>query len=112
MKSWLIWCDTDYEQDAVCGLLSDAIDVRGSMTPERKEKGLLAFLEPGKTLVTKPSIAGRGMNYQHCARQAFVGRSFSYRDWYQAVRRCHRFGQKRAVHVHLAVAEGEAQIVA
>lgn len=61
-------------------------------------------------MVTKGKIAGKGMNYQHCARQIFVGRSFSYRDWYQMVRRTWRFGQKRPVFVHLIVAEGEDQI--
>jgi hypothetical protein len=109
-EPWLIWVDTDYEADAVLALLDDAIDVRGSMSPDRKEERLLEFLESGKPMVTKPSIAGQGLNYQNCARVAFVGRSFSYEAWYQAVRRCWRFGQKREVWVHLAVAEGEDQI--
>ena len=108
--SWLVWCDTDYEQDAIVRRVPQAIDVRGSQSPERKEEGLLAFTTSGRPLVTKPSIAGQGLNYQHCDRQAFVGRSFSYESWYQAVRRCWRFGQARPVHVHLAVAEGEDQI--
>lgn len=109
-ESWLIWVDTDFEADAMIRRLPQAIDVRGSQSPERKEQGLLEFITSGRPLVTKSSIAGRGMNYQHCARQAFVGRTFSYRDWYQAVRRCWRYGQKREVHVHLAVAEGDDQI--
>jgi hypothetical protein len=61
-------------------------------------------------LLTKPSVAGFGMNWQHCATMIFAGRSFSYEAWYQAVRRCWRFGQKRAVECHLIVAEGEDQI--
>ena len=109
-EPWLIWVDTDYEADAVMNLLPGAIDVRGSMTVERKETGLLDFITSGRPLVTKSLVAGKGLNYQHCARQAFVGRSFSYEAWYQAVRRCWRFGQTRAVHVHLIVAEGEDQI--
>jgi hypothetical protein len=109
-EAWLLWVDTDYEADAMLRLLPTAIDVRGSQSPERKEEGLLTFLTSGRPLVSKPSLAGRGMNYQHCARMAFVGRSFSYAQWYQAVRRCWRFGQKREVHVHLAVGEGEEQI--
>jgi len=108
-EPWLIWVDTDYEADAMVKRLESAIDVRGGQTPEKKEAGLSGFLAGGK-LVTKPGIAGRGLNYQHCARMAFVGRSFSYEAWYQAVRRCWRFGQTREVHVHLAVAEGEEQI--
>lgn len=109
-EPWLIWVDTDNEADAVIDRIPNAIDVRGSMTPERKEQGLSEFLTSGRPMVTKSKIAGAGMNYQHCARQAFVGRSFSYEAWYQAVRRCWRFGQIRPVHVHLIVAEGEDQI--
>jgi hypothetical protein len=63
-----------------------------------------------RVLVTKPSICGFGLNWQHCAHVAFMGRSFSYESWYQAVRRCWRFGQQRQVEVHLVVAEGEDQI--
>jgi cytidylate kinase len=91
-------------------LIPDAIDVRGAQSPERKEDGLMAFLTSGRPMVTKGKIAGQGLNYQHCARQAFVGRSFSYESWYQMVRRSWRFGQTRPVQVHLIVAEGEDQI--
>ena len=109
-ESWLVWTDTDYEADACMRRIKNAIDVRGSMSPEKKESGLWEFVTSGKPLVTKPSVAGAGLNFQHCARVAFIGRSFSYEQWYQAVRRCWRFGQEREVHVHLAVAEGEDQI--
>lgn len=63
-----------------------------------------------RVLITKPSIAGFGLNWQHCARQAFVGLSFSYEAYYQAVRRCWRFGQSRPVHVHVAMADTEKAI--
>lgn len=109
-ESWLIWVDTDGEADAVMKRIPHAIDVRGSMAPEKKETGLMEFITSGRPLITKAKIAGAGLNYQHCARQAFVGRSFSYEAWYQCVRRSWRFGQKRHVHVHLIVAEGEDQI--
>ena len=109
-EPWLIWVDTDNEADAVLKRLPHAIDVRGSMPPDKKEAGLLGFVTSGAPLVTKPRIASQGMNYQHCARQLFVGRSFSYEAWYQCVRRSHRFGQKRPVHIHIVVAEGEDQI--
>lgn len=109
-ESWLIWVDTDYEADAIMALVPNAIDVRGSQPPDRKEEGLMLFLTSGRPLVTKGKIAGQGLNYQHCARQAFVGRSFSYEAWYQMVRRSWRFGQRRPVKVHLIVAEGEDQI--
>lgn len=110
-EPWVIWCDNDAEADALKAAIKGSVDVRGSMSPEAKEAALIAF-STGERLyiITKPSIAGRGLNWQHSARMAFVGRSFSYEAWYQAVRRCWRFGQTRPVDVHLIVAEGEDQI--
>ena len=107
-EPWVIWCDTDYEADALGERLPNALEVRGSMPLELKEERLLAFStgELGQ-LITKPRIAGYGLNWQHCARQAFVGVSYSYEAFYQAVRRCWRYGQARPVEVHAAVAETE-----
>lgn len=109
--AWVVWCDTDYESEALTKRLPDAVEVRGSHTVEKKETGLEAFRSHAKrVIITKPSVAGMGLNWQHAARMAFVGRSFSYEAWYQAVRRCWRFGQEHPVDVHLIVAEGEDQI--
>lgn len=110
-EPWVIWCDSNYEADALCALLPDAADVRGSHSIDEKEAALAAFADGSKrVLISKPSICGYGLNWQFCARMAFVGRSFSYENWYQAVRRCWRFGQLRRVQVHLVVAEGEDTI--
>ena len=110
-ESWVIWCDTDYEADALAIALPGATEVRGSHSPDRKEQSLADFSDGrARVLITKPSVCGAGMNWQHAARILFVGRSFSYESWYQAVRRCWRFGQSRPVNVHLIVAEGEDQI--
>jgi len=110
-EPWVVWCDNDAEADALKRAIGDVADVRGSMTADAKEAALVAFSTGvRRVIVTKPSIAGRGLNWQHAARMAFVGRSFSYEAWYQAVRRCWRFGQTRPVDVHLIVAEGEEQI--
>lgn len=113
-EPWVIWCDTDYEADAILSCLGDepnVVEVRGSMPAERKETNLEKFADgTARVMVTKPSVAGFGLNWQHCARTTFVGRSFSYEAWYQAVRRFWRFGQKREVQVHLVVAEGEDSI--
>jgi hypothetical protein len=107
----LIWCDTDYEADALRQAIPGAIEVRGSMPAETKERNLTAFaLGQARILITKPSVAGFGMNWQHCQTMIFAGRSFSYEAWYQAVRRCWRFGQTKPVDCHLIVAEGEDQI--
>lgn len=110
-QPWVVWVDTDYEADAVAARLPDAIEVRGSMAIERKEENLAAFADgSARVIITKPSVAGMGLNWQHCARMAFVGRTFSYEAWYQAVRRCWRFGQTKPVEAHIIVAEGEDQI--
>jgi superfamily II DNA or RNA helicase len=107
----LIWCDTDYEADALRARIPEAIEVRGSMPADKKEDALAAFSTgKARVLITKPSVAGFGMNWQHCRVMIFAGRSFSYEAWYQAVRRCYRFGQTQPVDCHLIVAEGEAQI--
>lgn len=108
---WLIWVDTDYEADAAKRAISGATEIRGSQSIEEKEDRLAAF-ETGqaKILIAKPSMCGFGLDWSHCSRMIFLGRSFSYETWYQAVRRCWRFGQKETVRVHLIVAEGETEI--
>ncbi len=110
-EPWIIWCDTDYEADALKRATTSAIEVRGSQSTDEKEDKLRAFALGGeKHIIGKPSMMGYGLDWSHCARMVFVGRSYSYETWYQAVRRAWRFGQKREVHVHLVVAEGEGEI--
>lgn len=110
-EPWVIWCDTDYEADAVIERIPGAEEVRGSMSLLQKEGRLDAFSRGDlRVLVTKPSIAGYGLNWQHCARMGFAGLSFSYENYYQAVRRCWRFGQTRPAQVHIAMADTEAAI--
>jgi len=110
-EPWAIWCETDYEADALRAVLPEAIEVRGSHSVDLKESRLDAFSRGDeRLLITKPSVAGFGLNWQHCARCAFVGLSFSYESYYQAVRRFWRFGQHRAVEVHIALADTEAVI--
>lgn len=110
-EPWIIWCDTDYEADALKAAIPSAIEIRGSQSIDEKEEKIAAF-ESGEArhIIGKPSMMGFGLDWSHCARMAFVGRSYSYETWYQAVRRCWRFGQKRTVKVHLIVAEGENEI--
>ena len=113
-ERWVLWCDTDYEADEITAALTgvDGVaEVRGSHPAERKEDALSKFADGGvRVLVTKPSVCGFGLNWQHCARTVFVGRSFSYESWYQAIRRLWRFGQTREVECHLVVADGEDAI--
>lgn len=109
-EPWVIWVETDYEADAVARYLPHAVEVRGSMPNDLKERRLIDFTENGGIIVTKPSIAGFGLNWQHCRRVAFAGLSFSYEQFYQAVRRCWRFGQTSPVEVHVAMADTEEAI--
>lgn len=112
-EPWLIWCHLNDEADLLADLIPGAVNVQGSDSPEIKAKNLLAFSHGEiRVLISKPKIAGFGMNWQHCAHMAFVGLDDSFEKFYQAVRRCYRFGQKRSVHVHLFTAENEGQILA
>ena len=112
-EPWLIWCHLNDEAELITQLIPGAVNVQGSDSPESKSKNLLGFAHGEiRVLVSKPKIAGFGMNWQHCARMAFVGLDDSFEKFYQAVRRCYRFGQKREVQVHLFTAENEGQILA
>jgi superfamily II DNA or RNA helicase len=107
----LIWCDANYEADAVTAIMPEAVDVRGSDSTEKKEAALNDFANGNiKDLVTKPSIAGFGMNFQECHRVAFVGLSYSFENEYQAIRRVWRFGQKYPVECLIVESEAESGI--
>lgn len=109
---WLVWVDTDAEQDACEEALGPQfLSVRGSLSIEEKERRIDAWVNGEKPgMISKTSILGFGLNAQFCWQQVFVGRSFSYENYYQAVRRCWRFGQTHPVDIHLVVAEGEDSI--
>lgn len=110
-EPWVLWCGLNDEADMLTRLIPGAVNVKGSMTPEEKARELLAFADGDtRVLVTKPSLAAFGLNWQHCARVIFVGLSDSYEAYYQAIRRCYRFGQHRVVEVHVVLSELEGQI--
>jgi superfamily II DNA or RNA helicase len=110
-EPWLIWCGLNAEAELLASLIPGSVNVDGSWSPESKAQALLDFAD-GKIsrLITKPSIASMGLNWQHCARMVFVGLSDSYEQYYQAIRRCHRYGQTRVVDVHVVLSELEGQI--
>jgi hypothetical protein len=109
---FLMWCDLNAESEALKAAIPGAIQVRGSDSPEHKTDAFLGFTDGRyRVLVSKPSIAGFGMNWQHCADMAFVGISHSYERYYQAVRRCWRFGQTRQVNAHVVIAETEGAVL-
>lgn len=111
-EAFICWCNLNSESDAIVRSIPGAVEIRGSDAPAVKEKRLLDFSE-GRTrvLVTKPSIAGFGLNWQHCHNAAFVGLSDSYEDFYQSVRRCWRFGQTKPVNCYVITAETEGAVV-
>ena len=110
----LIWCTLNDESDALYKAFKDrgAIEVRGSDKPESKEGKLMSFSDGDtRILITKPSIAGHGMNWQHCNQMIFFGLDFSFESFYQAKGRTHRYGQKRPVDCHIIFAETEGNVV-
>ena len=112
-EPWLIWTHLNDEAEMLAELIPGAVNVQGSDSAEVKTKHMLDFASGTlRVLISKPKICGYGMNWQHCARMAFVGLDDSFEKFYQAVRRCYRFGQKRNVHVHVFTAENEGQILA
>ncbi len=112
-QSWVVWCDLNDEGDALTEAIDGAVQIAGRDTTEVKEQRLLDFAEGcTRVLVTKGSIAGWGLNWQHSARMAFVGVTDSFETYYQCVRRQWRFGQKRPVHVHLFSSSQEGAVAA
>lgn len=111
-EPWVIWCDLNAESQALTATIRGAVEITGSDPSDVKESRLRAFAEGRITrLVSKPSICGWGLNWQHCARMAFVGVTDSWEAYYQAVRRCWRFGQTRNVHVHIFASQSEGAVV-
>lgn len=109
---FLVWCDLNAESELLAKLIPDAVEVKGSDKPDHKEKAMIDFAEGRvRVLITKPSIAGFGMNWQHCSNMCFVGLSDSYEKIYQAVRRCYRFGQESEVNAHLIISDREGSVL-
>lgn len=112
-EPWLLWTGLNDEADLLEELIPGAVNVKGSMSPDEKAESLLGFARGDiQYLITKPSIASMGLNWQHCARMVFVGLSDSYEQYYQAIRRCYRYGQSRVVEAHIVTSRLEGQIVA
>jgi superfamily II DNA or RNA helicase len=111
-RPWLIWCRLNDEADAIERAIPGAVQVTGSDDRDTKAARLLGFCSGSpRVLVSKPSIAGFGMNWQHCADMVFVGMDDSFESLFQAIRRCWRFGQSRPVNVYLIASELEGAVV-
>lgn len=106
-----VWCETNEESAALAKMIDGAIEVHGSLDPDEKERRLLGFADGEyRAIVTKPKLAGFGVNWQHCAHAVFASISFSYEQHYQAVRRSHRFGQSQRVRNDIVISDTEATI--
>lgn len=111
-EQWLIWCNTNDEADKLAASIPDAVEVRGSDTSLKKEQAVDDFLSGKRRIfISKPSIAGYGLNLQCCANIAFVGLSYSFEDFYQALRRSYRFGQTHEVNAYIVQARTEGAIL-
>jgi superfamily II DNA or RNA helicase len=112
-QPWVVWCDLNAEGDALTKSIRGAVQISGADDAETKERHLHDFAH-GKirVLVSKPSICGFGLNWQHCNHMAFVGVTDSFEAYYQAVRRCWRFGQTNHVNVHIFASNLEGAIIA
>jgi hypothetical protein len=109
-EPWLVWCGLN-DESAKASRACNAVEVKGSDSQSHKEDSMIGFSAGDvQRLVTKPSIAGFGMNWQHCSNVVFLGLSDSYEQFYQAVRRCWRFGQKKPVNVHIVISEEEGAV--
>ena len=110
-EQWLVWCDLNSESETLTSMIQNSVEIRGSDSPDDKASRLNGFtVGDVRYLVTKPSIAGWGLNWQNCHNMIFVGLSDSYEMMYQAIRRCWRFGQEHQVNVHIITSEAEGAV--
>lgn len=107
----VVWCNLNEESTRLTRAIRGAVEVCGADSDDEKEARFAAFIRgDARVLVTKPTIAGFGLNLQHCAHQTFFP-SHSYEQYYQAVRRCWRFGQKRPVTVDIVTTTGQSDVM-
>lgn len=110
-ESYVYWCNRNDESDYLNKLDSNAYEIRGSLTLDRKEELLLAFSNGEiKKLITKPSITAFGLNWQHVNNTSYFP-TFSYEQYYQSIRRFWRFGQKKEVNVDLIYSDGQQRVI-
>ncbi len=107
-EQWLVWCDLNAESDKLASLINESKNVQGSDKDKYKAETMIEFQDGKlKCLISKPSIAGLGLNFQVCHNMIFTGLSDSFEQYYQAVRRCWRFGQDKEVNVYIIISAKE-----
>ena len=103
-----VWCETNDESEWLAKHIDGAVEIHGSLSADEKERRIVGFLDGEyRAMVTKPKLAGFGLNLQHCAHAVFASISFSYEQHYQAVRRSHRFGQTKRVRNDIVISDTE-----
>lgn len=108
----LVWCHLNDESEKLADAIDGAVEVTGSDPAAHKSSTMLGFARGEvRALVSKPKIAGFGMNWQNCNQMVFVGLSDSWEQFYQSVRRCWRYGQDKPVHVHIVSADVEGAVL-
>ena len=111
-ENFIIWIKQNEEGELLRKLIPDAIEVKGSDSPEYKEKMLLGFAKNEfRVLITKTKIAQFGLNYQNCRNQVFASLDFSFEGLYQAIRRSYRFGQKNEVNIYLITTDTMQNVI-
>jgi hypothetical protein len=112
-ETWVIWCNLNDESAMLEKIIPDSVQIVGSMSEEKKEQILESFATGGiRILISKPSLTGFGMNWQHCNHTCFVGLNDSFEQIFQAIRRFWRFGQTKEVYAHFIASELEGAVVA
>jgi SNF2 family DNA or RNA helicase len=107
-----VWCDLNAESNLLHKLIPDSVEIQGSDTPEKKASAVIDFTNKNiRCIVSKSSIFGFGVNWQQCHNVIFVGLSDSYEQYYQAVRRCWRFGQDQIVNVYIIISKNEGAVL-
>lgn len=111
-EKFLIWCNYNDESEMLKKAIQNGYEIKGSDTDEHKSYGMIEFAKGNiDCLISKPSICGFGMNWQICHNIIFCGLSDSFEQFYQAIRRCYRFGQENQVNVYIVMSEKELSIL-
>lgn len=111
-EQWIVWCDLNAESNLLHKLIPDSVEIQGSDSPEKKASAVIDFTNGDtRCIVSKSSIFGFGVNWQQCHNVIFVGLSDSYEQYYQAVRRCWRFGQDKTVNVYIIISKNEGAVL-
>lgn len=109
---WIVWCNLNEEGKILNSLIKDSVEIAGHHSNEYKENNMLDFADNKiKCLITKPSIAGFGMNWQNCSNIAYMGLSDSWEQFYQSLRRSWRFGQKKEVNINVVIGDNEVSVL-